>query len=179
MRRTNRSVSALRSRITGVLGRIIFEGVTPHKLAVTVAIGTVIGIVPLLWGSTVLCALFAFCFGLNQAGIQAANLLSSPLQIIMFAPFYRLGAKLIPCGPPFSMDLLLNGLKNGIRGEIGLLVMATLKAVAAWLVVAPVLAICLYLIMLPVFSRMLARRRFSEGDSLGMGQEFHGGFPAN
>jgi uncharacterized protein (DUF2062 family) len=132
-----------RRKLRELVGRIATQGITPHKLALTLALGVAVGILPLLWGSTLLCALLAFAFGLNQAGIQAVNYLSYPLQLALLVPFYRLGAKLFPFAASFAC--------SSVKG--GGLAVATLKALGAWLLIAPPTAVLLYLIVLTLLTR--------------------------
>jgi uncharacterized protein DUF2062 len=130
------------------------QGITPRKLALTIALGICVGILPLLWGSTLICALLAFAFGLNQAGIQAVNYLTYPLQLALLVPFYRLGTKVFPWEPHVASQLLQGGHWKDFGGNVTLLAVATLKAVAVWLLVAPPVAFLLYIALLSVFARM-------------------------
>jgi len=132
----------------------LLRGVSPRKLALTLAIGFVIGFLPLIWGATLLCAGLAFLFGLNQAGIQAANYLAYPVQIALFVPFYRMGARIFPWGPSLSGDALAKGFKHDWTGNATLVFVATLKAIGAWLLIAPPAAILLYLILRPILTRI-------------------------
>lgn len=149
----------MRRRIGRLFRKVVAQGTTPHKLALTLALGIVVGCLPLVWGSTLICALLAGSLGLNQPGIQAANYLAYPLQIALFVPFYRLGEAIFLWGPSVSVQHLARGLKEDYRGEVSLLAMSTLKAVAAWLLVAPPVALLLYLVLRVTFTRMPALRR--------------------
>ena len=102
------------------------------------------GLLPLAWGTTILCALAAYVFRLNQIVLQTVNYLIYPLQLVLIVPYYRLGARLFTWGPPFPAEILTY-LLHGRGGSIKLFAWATLKAVAAWLVTAPPLALALYL----------------------------------
>jgi hypothetical protein len=55
---------------------------------------------------------------------------------------------LFPWGPTLSMETLLKGFGQDYTGNIVLILLATLKAVAAWLLTAPLFAVCLYLLFL-------------------------------
>jgi uncharacterized protein (DUF2062 family) len=127
---------------------------TPEKMALTVALGVSLGILPLPWGATLLCALIAYVFKLNQAGIQVVNYMVYPLQIALFVPFYRVGEKLFPETLP-AMSTGGNGKILNFLSHLG---QSTLKAIFAWVMLAPPLALILYLILLTVFKR---HRRFS------------------
>jgi uncharacterized protein (DUF2062 family) len=72
------------------------QGMTPRRLALTLALGFVIGCIPLVGLPTAVCAVVALTFRLNQPAIQAANYIAMPFQIAFMVPLLRLGAKLIP-----------------------------------------------------------------------------------
>lgn len=72
------------------------QGVSPGRLALTIALGFVIGCIPLIGLPTALCALVALAFRLNQPAIQAANYAAMPFQIVLILPLVRLGGKLMP-----------------------------------------------------------------------------------
>ena len=134
--------------------KALLQGITPGKLALTVTLGLIIGILPLVWGTSIICAILALLFGLNQAGIQAANYLVYPVQIFLFFPFYRIGAWIFPGGPPLSRDISLAGFASNWSGHLHSMAIATCKALAAWLCLAPPAAVIIYFILLRIFSRM-------------------------
>jgi hypothetical protein len=138
-----------------VIRNSLTQGVSPRKLALTVVLGLIVGILPTVWGSTIICAMIAFFLGLNQPCIQAANFLAYPLQIALFVPFHHLGARIFPWGPSLSIEALLKGFSLDFTGNISLILMATLKAVAAWLLTAPPAAVILYLLLVTVFTRIV------------------------
>ena len=61
--------------------RWLRHGMSPRRLALTLALGFAIGCIPMVGVPTVLCAALAILFGLNQPAIQAANYAAMPLQI--------------------------------------------------------------------------------------------------
>jgi uncharacterized protein (DUF2062 family) len=144
----------IQRNIGALLRNLLTQGTSPHKLALTIALGIITGILPVVWGSTLLCGILAYLFGLNQAGIQAANYLAYPLQIALFVPFYRMGAKIFPWGRSVSVEVIVKQFTSDWVGEIPLLLVATLKALGAWILIAPPGAVILYLIFLTIFARM-------------------------
>src|SRR5580692_9953689 len=73
---------------------LLKQGVTPEKLALSLALGAVLGIFPALGWTTMLCAIAAFALGLNLPAIQIVNYFIYPLQIALLIPFFRVGEKL-------------------------------------------------------------------------------------
>jgi uncharacterized protein (DUF2062 family) len=74
------------------------QGVSPRRLALTLAIGFAVGCIPMVGVPTVLCAVLALGLRLNLPAIQAANYAAMPLQFALFVPFVRLGRWLVPAG---------------------------------------------------------------------------------
>jgi hypothetical protein len=134
--------------------RVLQGGLTPQKLALTLCLGSVTGVMPLLWGTTILAAGFAAFFRLNQAAMQALNYLCYPLQLALFIPFCQLGEYLFPWGPAVSASVLTGVLHGSIGPALGLIGWATLRALGAWLVTAGPLALVAY----PLVKLLLQRR---------------------
>ncbi len=149
-------------RIGALAASIFASGGSPHELALAVAVGASIGVLPLVWGTTVVCALLAGHFRLNQLCVQAVNYVVYPLQLALLVPFYRLGARIFPWGPAVSVESLTRGFTNDVTGHCAGIVVATLKAVAAWVLVAPGAAVLLYFCLLPLFARMATTRSLTE-----------------
>ena len=79
------------------------QGISPQRLALTLALGFAIGCIPVLGIPTVLCAALAMSLRLNMPAIQAANYLAMPLQLFLIVPFVRLGGWLLASGPQQSL----------------------------------------------------------------------------
>ena len=75
------------------------QGITPGQVALTLALGGVLGIFPILGATTFLCAVAGVWLRLNQPVIQLVNYLVYPLQIALLIPFYRAGERLFGADP--------------------------------------------------------------------------------
>jgi len=71
------------------------QGISPRRLALTLALGCAVGCIPLVGIPTVLCAGLALGLRLNLPAIQAANYAVMPLQLLLIVPFVRLGGWLL------------------------------------------------------------------------------------
>jgi uncharacterized protein (DUF2062 family) len=117
-------------------------GLTPQKLAQTLCIGCALGILPLLWGTTLICLLVAHLLKLNHVALQTVNYLFYPLQLVLLVPFFKLGAWLFPCGPPLPSQLIESLMRSPLT-SLQLLSWIIIKSLAAWLVtVVPVMMLC-------------------------------------
>jgi hypothetical protein len=86
-------------------GEFLRQGMSPRRLALTLAIGFAVGCIPVVGLPTALCGVIALAFRLNQPAIQAANYLAMPFQVALFVPLLRLGAKLFPFTGRHGLDL--------------------------------------------------------------------------
>ncbi len=83
-----------RCRVLRPLLRQLRGGVSPRRLAWSLAVGIVIGINPSVGITTILVVLLAWVFGLNQVASQIGAHAASPLHLLLFLPFIELGVKL-------------------------------------------------------------------------------------
>jgi uncharacterized protein (DUF2062 family) len=81
------------------------QGITPQKIALTLALGAVLGIFPILGATTALCAVAGVWLRLNQPLIQLVNYLVYPLQLALLIPFYRAGEHLFGAEPVPIIDI--------------------------------------------------------------------------
>lgn len=75
----------------GKLSQWLGEGMSPARLAITLALGFSIGCLPITGIPTVICLLLAFSLRLNIPVIQAANFIAWPVQLILIFPMVRFG----------------------------------------------------------------------------------------
>jgi uncharacterized protein (DUF2062 family) len=148
-------VPIFRDRVLRPLQAQLTQGVSPSRLALALALGVVVGVIPLLGVTTGLCALLAVSLRLNQPAIQLANYLAYPLQLLLFIPAFQAGAWLF--GRPaiaFSLAQLQAELSADALGTIGRYFVDNLRALAAWGVLAPVAGLGLFLLIRLLLSRL-------------------------
>lgn len=66
---------------------LLRQGITPEKIALSLAFGIGLGIFPVLGVATILCTVIALALRLNLAAIQIVNYLASPVQLLLIIPF--------------------------------------------------------------------------------------------
>ena len=114
-----------------------------EKLAVTLALGFVLGLFPVFGVATVLCGAAAALWKLNFPALQLMNYLAYPLQIALLWPFARFGS-------------LLFGVSDGLRGLSAFPALA-LRTTAAWFCFAIPAGLILYLALHRLLRRHAAR----------------------
>ena len=150
----------LHRRVVAPIVVLLTQGITPEKIALSLAFGIVLGIFPVLGSTTVLCAVAALIFQLNLPAIQLVNYLIYPVQLFLLVPFIRMGEKLFRVAPlPFSLAQILTMVRTDLPHAVATLWRTELHAISAWLLIGPV-AICLLYFLL---SRALRRVAASSG----------------
>ena len=146
---------ALRRRVVAPVVQQLKQGVTPEKLALSLALGAVVSVMPMLGVTTLVALALSAMLRLNHVAVVAANYAAYPLQIVLFIPFFQMGAW-ITRGPPvpFSFTQVQAELAAGIWPTVMRYAEATARAMAAWLLVAPFATWLLYLALRPLLSRL-------------------------
>lgn len=155
LRASARLSSFLQRRIVEPLREQLTQGVTPGRLALALALGAVIGVIPILGATTLLCAVTAVVLRLNQPAVQVANYAAYPLQLALLIPFFHAGAWLF--GRP-DVELTVQQLRDELRadrwGTLAHYAGANARAVAVWAVLAPLAGTLLFFVLRPVLRRV-------------------------
>ena len=127
------------------------QGISPEKIALTLAVGSGCAVFPILGTTTALCFLAGIMLRLNQPIIQLINQLLWPVQIAAILVCIKLG-ELIVRAPGVSFNLadmhrLFWDSPARFFDQYGATV---LHAIIGWLVVAPLGMAALYLLTLPL-----------------------------
>jgi uncharacterized protein (DUF2062 family) len=148
----------LRRRILDPLLAMLKQGMEPKRLALCVAIGIVIGNIPILGVSSILCTLIALGFRLNLPAIQIVQWAMAPTQLLLIIPFVRTGEWVLRAPhQALSIKAGLALMAQGAGHAIVVLWVAIVHAGLAWILIAPFVAFLLYKILSRVFERAAAR----------------------
>jgi uncharacterized protein (DUF2062 family) len=111
------------------------QGISPQRLALTLALGFAIGCIPVVGVTSAICLVVAACLRLNFPAIQAANWAAMPLQVALIVPFVRLGGRLLGFGSGHAIAFaaLLHASPFEMISKMGWLAG---QALLAWLVIA-------------------------------------------
>ena len=113
------------------------EGLSPHKIALIVAVGLVLGAFPVYGCPTILCGLAAIALRLNLPALQLVSQISTPVQIALLLPFARTGSWIF-------------GSRAGFGG-------AVFSAVAGWVCISIPMGVLLYFTLGYVLRRSAPR----------------------
>lgn len=148
-------------RVVGPILVQLKQGITPEKIALTVALGIVLGIFPILGSTTLLCALAGLWLRLNQPVIQLVNYFVYPLQIALLLPFYRAGETLFqqPHVPIFSVTDLMQRFQASPSQFLIDYGMVGVYGIVAWCLVAPLLIAAIYFATRPLLRGLASRAK--------------------
>lgn len=138
-------MSFFQRRIVAPIAAQLTQGVTPEKIALTLALGGALSVFPILGSTTVLCGLAAVAFRLNQPIIQLLNWFCYPLQIALLIPFYRAGEQVLRREPvPLSISLLLERFKADFVQFLKDFGMVAVGGIVVWAILAPLAIAIVY-----------------------------------
>jgi uncharacterized protein (DUF2062 family) len=114
---------------------LLKQGVTPEKIALTIALGISLGVIPIIGSTTMLCTLAALTLRLNLPAILLVNGLVYPLQLALLVPFLRSGAWVFRVeGPKLSVGQIFHLIRTDVWHAIATLWIATMHALVIWLI---------------------------------------------
>lgn len=155
----SRSLRAMRQRAETWLR----QGISPQRLALTLALGFAIGCIPVIGLPTAVCMVVALGLRLNIPAIQAANYAAMPLQVALIFPFMRLGGWLFSSSahPAMNAGLLPHGAAMKLVWASGSLAG---EALAAWLITAIPMVLLLTLVLTALLRRVPVLASAEAGD---------------
>ena len=137
-----------------ILTQALKQGITPNKLAITCALGMVIGIFPIMGASTLICFILSIIFRLNIPVMQLVNYVVIGLQVICIVPFIKFGKYLFGLpGLSYSQDELIWLFQNDFWKLLKDSSVAFAGGVGAWLLVSIPIFFALYFPFLFLFTK--------------------------
>lgn len=148
----------LRQKFWAPLLSLLKHGLSPSKLAFSVALGAWIALFPALGVTTLLALLAASIFRLNLVAVQIANYLCYPLQFLVLFPFFRAGEWLfnrVPLGlsPLEFVQFVTHNPAEAVRKYWTV----TWDAAAVWLLLGLIVVPLVWLSLTPFFTRIAHR----------------------
>jgi uncharacterized protein (DUF2062 family) len=135
--------------------RLMMQGMSPRKIALTLALGVVLGVFPIMGATSLLCAAAAAVLGLNMPAIQAVNYVMYPVQLLLIVPFIRLGEALFRANQTsLTLAQMIALTAHGFRPAVHALWIFAVQGIAAWLLIAPLALGVFYAVFLAVARRI-------------------------
>ncbi len=140
---------------TQKIRQLMAEGTSPQKLSMTIAMGIILGLFPLIGATSLLCLGASFALGLNKVFIQMVNYLVYPVQLVLFIPLIKTGNQVFNLtGSAIDYQNLLHIFKTDTLAAMGEFGYLLLSAILVWLIAALPLSILLYRSSLKYIKRL-------------------------
>jgi Uncharacterized protein conserved in bacteria (DUF2062) len=108
-----------RRRLQASLENLLNGGLAPKAVARALAVGALLGCMPLPWGTSLLCLGAALLLRLNPLAVQAGNFAAWPLQLLLAYPYLQFGSACFGVVPGGEEDPLLTTLAADGGAAIG------------------------------------------------------------
>ena len=147
-------------RLIGPLRAQLTQGVTPDRLALTVAIGTACSLLPFLGFTTLLNLGVGLWLRLNHPILQIVNYLLGAVQIALILVYVRIG-EFIWRAPamPLSIPQLMRDFRADPWAFLERFGWTGVHAATAWLISVPLIVALVYYPLRPVMRRFAASRK--------------------
>ncbi len=146
-------------KLVRLILELLRQGITPHKIALSIALGVMLGVTPLIGSSTILCAVVVVVFGINLPLIMVVNYLVYPLQLLLLIPFIQAGQWLFRQPPlPLSFTQIKNLLHVSFWHTLGMLWEYLLHGLVAWSILGGIGACVIYLAARPLLGYVTLKK---------------------
>jgi len=136
------------------------QGVTPDKIALTLALGVACGLFPFLGFTTLLCFIVAATFKLNQPIIHIVNQLLWPVHLTAIVFYVWIGNELFDLPPiPYDPDEISHLFIHSQREFWQRFGMISLCAFVVWLISVPFVIACIYYPVRPLMRKLAILRQ--------------------
>lgn len=143
--------SFLQRRVRDPIVAQLTQGITPHKIALTVAVGSAFALFPILGTTTLLCFLIAFALKLNQPITQLINQACWPIHVPAIYLCVRTGEKIFGGhAVRFNIKQMNHLFWNDPTRFFHDFGATALHAIVAWAIIAPFYITIVYAICLPI-----------------------------
>jgi hypothetical protein len=157
-------------RVAAPIGRQLTQGITPEKIALTLAVGTAFAFFPILGTTTLLCLFVGIFLRLNQPLIQLVNGLCTLPHLLVIYGLIRFGGFIFGVPPPPRHGKLSEFIFSAPKAHLNIYDMVhviwrdhgqvlhrfeltALHAIVAWALIAPFWIYAVYRLTLPPLRR--------------------------
>jgi uncharacterized protein (DUF2062 family) len=142
------------------------NGISHQRLATTLALGVIIGLIPFYGLTTLLVGIVAYALRLDFVIMQVVHYVVHPLQIILLIPFFKIGNLLISKSTvDFTFKEYIAFFKADFWVALGEFWKLNLSAIIVWGIISIPLFILLYrafFLSLKRFAPIVVRKPFGK-----------------
>ena len=147
------------NQLTRHVVELLKQGITPHKIALAIVLGALLGMTPVLGTTLVSCTVAALALRLNLVLIQLVNNLVYPLQLLLLIPFVQAGQRLFGQPPmPLSAGQIVDMVRHDFWHTLVALGGFIWHGTVAWLLFSALAGPLSYWLLLFPLKRALRRQ---------------------
>jgi hypothetical protein len=147
-----------RRRLAGPVGALLTQGITPDRIALTLAVSTACSLLPFFGFTSLLNLGVGLWLRLNQPIMQTLNQLLGPVQVVLIIVYVRIGEKLWRAAPaPISVPQMVLSFRADPWGFLRHFGWAGVHAATAWLISVPLIVAVIYFPLRPALRRFAAK----------------------
>lgn len=139
----------LRRKLEAALG----QGMSAERIALSFTVGLLMGLIPLVWGSCLLCLVIGWHFRLSHPIIQLLNYGLYPLQIALLVPFFYAGGWLFNQPQLFNQTIVERFMSSPLT-LLDQVWQANLYALVTWAGLSVVVLPLVYMFALTIVRRL-------------------------
>jgi uncharacterized protein (DUF2062 family) len=145
-------------RLLGPIRTQLTQGITPDRIALTLAVSTACSLLPFLGFTSLLNFGAGLWLRLNQPIMQTLNQLLGPLQLLLILGYVRLGEKIWDAPPmPISVSILVRSFRDDPVAFLQRFAWTGVHAATAWALSVPFIIVGLYFGLRPLLGRFAWR----------------------
>ena len=127
---------------------LLRDGTRPESISLAIVLGLILGTIPILGSTTLLCTAAALSLRLNIPLIMLVSYFVYPLQLLIYVPLLLLGARLLdPTIATLTLPGVYQMMRSNLWGTIGRLFWANLGALLIWGVISIPIGIALFAVL--------------------------------
>jgi len=147
-----------RRRVVAPVLAQLKQGVTPDRIALTLAVGTACSLLPFLGFTALMNLGVGLCLRLNQPILQTLNQILGPVQVVLILVYVRIGEKIWGAPEmPLSIGQLIASFKDDPGGFFVRFGWTGVHAATAWGISVPVMVAAIYFPLRVVMRRVAVR----------------------
>ncbi len=129
------------------------DGLTAEKLALSITIGIISGVFPVIGMTTILSILLTILFRQNLLVVQSVQWILALFQVLLIIPFMQFGAFLLSQDAHITLAQITNAFNLGMVSGIRTIGIFYLYAILTWTILAIPAAAVSYFSLLVVFQK--------------------------
>jgi len=154
VRRQVKTARLVHQNILRPLKALLVQGISPGRLAASMACGMIIGVFPLVGTTTAISTMLAIALRLNLLTVQLGNWLMLPVQVALIPPFLMAGERIFGTGMESGVARAASLMREDFMLALQVMSRTVIHAAFAWALFAPFAFLAAFALLLPAFRRL-------------------------